>query len=48
MGLTQRFAVASLLYIAVARWFNAHHNAQHLALYGYYVVKPPTSKVYIY
>ncbi len=45
---SQRFAVASLLYMAVARWFNAHHNAQHLALYGYYVVKPPTSKVYIY
>ena len=29
----QRFAVVSLLYMTVDRWFNAHRNAQHLALY---------------
>ena len=29
----QRFAAVSLLYMTVDRWFNAHRNAQHLALY---------------
>jgi hypothetical protein len=23
----------ALLYMTVDRWFNAHHNAQHIALY---------------
>ena len=31
--LTQRFAAAALLCMTDDRWFNAHHNAQHLALY---------------